>query len=139
MVYVNRSSKLYITYGLELTGLLYAVAGICIIVVVACITQSIVHITTNHGNKPNGWVCLVVCAVAWVLVISTMEGFAKNVLVTTEEVFSHWVVVAYCTMRFMVCLGEVPILTNQSTVYNHVKNGDYHNLLVCSLQLLTAR
>ena len=52
MVFVNRESKLYITHGLELNGWTYTLAGLCIIIVVACVTQNIVHLAQNGvGGK----------------------------------------------------------------------------------------
>ena len=77
--------------------------------------------------------------VSGVLVLSTMETMGARVLVTTEEVMGFWYLMAYSGVRFLIVIIGITSRIPHTTIYSSVKNGDYHNLLVCSLQLLACR
>lgn len=132
MVYLPQSSKLFITHGLELEGWLYLFAGACVIVVVACITQYIIHLSIN-SSKPNGYVCLGASMASFIIVLSTMEANGIMILVTREEVFAFWYLIGYCSLRFLGVLYRMKVLGKD------LQSGNYYNLLVCSLQLLATR
>ncbi len=133
MVYLPQSSKIYITHGLELEGWIYIFAGICVIVVVACITQYIVHFSVG-SSKPNGYISFGSSIASFCLVLLTMEANGVMVLVTREEVFAFWYLIGYCSLRFVGVVYRIKFLEKKT-----IQSGDYYNLLVCSLQLLATR
>jgi hypothetical protein len=108
---MNTMSKVYVQYGLDLADSQYVLAGIIIVVVVACIAQNIVHLVNGEQLSPGirparGDVCFIACLAGLIVVVSSMHENPSSVhddgmhmLVTTEEVVAYWYMVAYCSVR----------------------------------------
>jgi hypothetical protein len=112
LVFINSRSLAFVAYGMELSDTSYVLVGIVVVVLVSCITQSIVSILgerrggagksgqEDQQNRPaRGDVCFISCIAGLSLVLFTSGWSPAQYLVTEEEVVAFWYMSAYCIAR----------------------------------------
>lgn len=145
MVYVKREASMYLSASMEVTGAAYWLCGLCIIVLMACLSQEIVSLLNAGQNKARGDVCFVACLAALVLSLSTGVSHLQ-IFLTVEETIAFWWMVIYSMMRMVwimvQVLGCTPECWSSSTwkpMHAAVMHQTYYNLLVTSMMLLASR
>jgi hypothetical protein len=167
MVYVKSEQSIYLSSKMEVTGVAYWFSGLCIIVLMACLSQEIVSLL-NRSKKQKaarGDVCLGACIAALVLSLSTGGGgvggvgsSGLQVFLTLEETVAFWWMVIYCSMRIVWILwlsfqSAFSLSTSHSSsssdsekglpvwkmMHKAIMHETYYNLLVTSMMLLASR
>lgn len=158
ILFLPRKGILYLSNSMELHSILYWITGVLVVVLVACLSQSIVVLfnSTNHQN-PRGEICLLSCVVSWFMTMLTTEVPGGMYFITDEEKIAYWMMIAYGGVRILVVIAEmlqslnVGIIANMSTekyhwiktpllqMENAIKDHNYYNFIIVCLILLSSR
>lgn len=125
ILFLPRQGVLYLSNSMEVDTAMYWIFGVVVVVLVACLSQSIVALLqqeTHANNNPRGEICLIACAVAWGITLGTteisttthqnqqqnqkQEGGSMLFFITVEEQIAYWIMIAYGGIRLLVIVTE---------------------------------